>query len=194
VVTQTTVPAVYEPVTDTRGLGDAMLALNPQQRAFVLAYVETGGQDQTRAAHLAGYGGTDNSRRVQAHRLAHDDKVLRAIREVADKRVRSGALLGAEVVLEIAKDPTHKDRFKAAQSLMDRSGMLVPTKVEHEHIHRTEADDERIARLIGVARQLGMDPRQLLGSVGVTVDAEFKVVDTTPAPPEMSAAGLEDLL
>lgn len=178
-------PAI-PPITDTTGLGKAMIALNPQQRAFVFAYVETGGQDATRAALMAGYSMTnDNARRVTAHRLAHDPRVQAAIKEVADARLRQGAILGAEVLIAIAGDPTHKDRMKAAVELLNRSGLLVTPTVNH--VHRSEDDVDRVQRIVNMATQLGLDPRELLGSAGVTVDAEFKVVQNggrRPAPPQ----------
>lgn len=185
---QTRAVAIYEPVVETRGLGPAMLAILPQQRAFVYALVETGGQDNTKAAALAGYGGTPGSTRVQAHRLAHDPKVLDAIREVADERLRSGAILGAEVLIEIAKDPTHKDRFRSAVELMNRAGMLVATRIEHRVVHQHD-DAALIARVQELAKTLDMDPKLLLGSAGVITDAEFEVV--APQPPAAAAASNE---
>lgn len=187
---------IYEPVTDTRKMGPAMVALEPKQRAFVLAFVDTGGQDATKAARMAGYGGDNpQSVRVTAHRLTHDAKVLEAIREVADSRIRSEALMAMEVIVEIAKDPTHKDRFAAAKEIANRSGLMVVQK--SEVVHRTEDEADKIKRIIALARGLGVDPRQLLGSAGVVLDADFEVVSTTalPAPePEGSTDGLEDLL
>lgn len=197
-----------EPITETHGLGPAMIALNPQQRAFVLAYVETGGQDQTRAAVLSGYGVTPGSQKVAGYRLAHDPKILAAIKEVADQRLRSGALLGAEVLIAIAQNPVHKDQLKAATELLNRGGLIVRQEVEH--IHRSETEAEQVKKIVSLARELGLDPKQLLGSAGVTVDADFKVVSNgkgqpQPEPeepeevdaefePAASAAGLEDLL
>ena len=51
--------------------GPAMAALNPKQRAFVLAYVLLTNADATAAARLAGYedNGSGQSIRVQGFRL-----------------------------------------------------------------------------------------------------------------------------
>lgn len=194
-ITPEVVNGIYQPVTDTRRLGPAMTALEPKQRAFVLALVDTGGQDATKAARMAGYGGENpQSVRVTAHRLTHDAKVLEAIREVADSRIRSEALMAMEVIVEIAKDVTHKDRFAAAKEIANRSGLMVVNKVEHAHVHRTEDEDEKIKRIIQLAKGLGVDPRTLLGSAGVTLDAEFEVVQSVALPAPGSAEGLEDLL
>ncbi len=109
-------------------LGPAMQALNEGQRNFVIALLETGAKDNTLAAEMAGYSGTQGSRKVQAYRLIHNPKVLAAIREEGERRLRSGAILGASVLIEIASDTMHKDRFKAAVELLNRSGLLVETQ------------------------------------------------------------------
>ena len=196
--TEITPAVAYPPIEAYAGMGPAMRKISPQQRAFVVALLETGGQDHTKAARLAGYGGANpGSARVQAHRLMTADHILAAIREEAEKRISSHALLGAEVLVEIAKDVTHKDRMKAAVELMNRSGMLVAQKVEHEHVHRVEDDADKVRRVAALATKLGLDPKELLGQAGVTVDANFEIVHTQalPAPVENgSADGLEDLL
>jgi hypothetical protein len=79
-------------------------------------------------------------------------------------------------------------RLKAATELLNRSGLHAHT----EHTVKVERQlDERqqIERIRDLALRLGMDPRAVLGTVGVT-DAEFEVI----SGPTLSAAGLEDLL
>jgi hypothetical protein len=101
--------------------------------------------------------------------------------------VRSGAILGASVLHEIAGDVMHKDRFKAGVELLNRSGLLVETQ------HRVTVEDNRSSKeiedaIILLARRNGLDPRTLLGHSPAkpdAVDAEFE---------ELSSEGLEDLL
>lgn len=179
-------------------MGPALAKLLPQQRAFVRALIATGGGDNTKAARLAGYGGTNpQSAHVQASRLAHNPKVVEAIREEAERTIRASVALGAGVLVEIAKDAMHKDRFKAANALLDRGGMLLVQKSEVLHHHLT--DEKSVTERITVlAERLGLDPVLLLGNVGSpvgrlaslsgpVVDAEFTEVST-------GAEGLEDLL
>lgn len=192
--------AIIEPVEDTRGLGPAMKAINPQQRAFVMALLETGGQDNTLAARMAGYGGDSATGvRTTAYRLAHDAKVVEAIREHADKTIRSSVALGASVLVEIARDTMHKDRFKAANALLDRGGLLLVQKSEVHHTHTDGTTKEMIAEIVALAEKMGIDPAQLLGQgagsmpgsrrlSGPVVDAEF----TEVAEPTLE--GLEDLI
>lgn len=165
-------------------LGPKMLALTEAQRAFVIALVTTGGGNNAQAAAIAGYGGSDVAQRVAGHHLAHNPKVQEAIREEAEKRLRSGALLGASVLIEVAMDPLHKDRVKAAESLLNRSGLLVETqqKITVEHIDsRSTAEIQR--QTLALAERLGVKLPQIESRV---IDAECEEVGTLE--------GLDDIL
>lgn len=195
-MTQATAPhsQTYPPVLDTAGLGKAMAKLSPQQRAWVQSYVDTGGKSATASAGAAGYApGNYDAQKVQGWKLKHNPDVLAAIRELAEKRVSANAAYAMDVLVEIAQDPTHKDRFRAATEIANRSGMIVAQKVEHTH----EVGVTGLAmvdRIKLLAKSLGMDPSHLLGRA--YTDAEFVEVKALPAPaePAMSAVGLEDLL
>lgn len=177
-------------------LGKAMRALVPQQRAFVYCLVETGG-NATSAARAAGYGaeGTkeqrDNACRVRGYQLAHNPKVLAAIKEEADKRLHSGALLAASALLEMVNDPLNKNRFKAAVELLNRGGLIVETKHTVNVNHSTSSDRETIDKITLLAKQMGLDPSRLLGQAGVVIDAEFE--DVTDAPPQSPSDPGSDL-
>lgn len=170
--------------------GPCMTICTEQERTFVVAYLETGGRNHTTAAQIAGFGAGNNaSARQQGWRLVHRPRVLAAIREEADKRLKTGAILGASVLIEIAETPGHKDQMKAAVELLNRAGLIVATK------HEVEVTDNRttstlLARVHELAQRLDIDPRKLLGqATGAPqiVDAEFEDV-------ERGADGLEDLL
>lgn len=196
------VASYYPPVPLDPKMGPAMAKLSPQQRAWVNAYLDTGCKSKTLAARMAGYAveGREQSVRAAGYRLAHDEDVLAAIKELADKKVRSGAFVAMAVLQEIANDATHKDRFKAAVEIANRTGMIVAHKVEHEHAVSLDAKQvyEQIKEL---ARELNMTPTQaakLLGTAGYT-EAEFVPVEaqqvlTDAREPAMSSEGLEDLL
>src|SRR3954447_5752449 len=113
------VVAVSAPEPDE--LGPAMLALDERRRKFVVAYIGDS-RDATRCATAAGYGGTEGSLRVQAHRLMHSSKIIAAIKEEADKRLNSAAYIAGGGLTEIATDPEHRDRQKACDSILDRTG------------------------------------------------------------------------
>lgn len=178
-------------------LGPAMQALNPRQREFVGHMLDLGSDigAQSRAAVLAGYSTESaNSLRVTAHRLAHDKKVLAAIKEEAERRMQSGAIMAASVIMEIAATPNHKDQLKAAERLLGQSGLAVATR------HEIDIKDERgtqdlLARAAVLAKSLGMDPIKLLGrfqeQLPAPIDAEFEEVSEECVH---SSDGLEDLL
>lgn len=170
-------------------LGPAMRALNPQQRAFVIAMGEVTDGNQTTAALMAGYGAdsaTDAQRkaaaRVRGSVLAQDPKVLAAIKECAEKRLHSGALIATKALLEMVNDPLDKNRFKAACRLLDQAGLVVVTQHQVTHVHGQNSDKETIARITDLASKLGIDANKLLGQTGPVIDAEFEEIPNDPAP------------
>jgi hypothetical protein len=103
-------PTVPDPEVD--GLGPAMLACNPAQRRFALAAVMYPLAKDWQIAKAAGYPDRSHgSLRVAAHRCFHSERVLAAIRECADKEVRSGAMLGIATIKKIARSDGHRDQF-----------------------------------------------------------------------------------
>jgi len=155
---------------DPATFGPAMLDLTEKQQRYVIALLETGGTNETQAALMAGYG---TGYETRAYELSRNPKVLAALREEADKRLRSGALLAASKLIEIAMDKQHKDQFKACTELLNRGGLIVQT--QHKLIiEDTRSDDEVIKRVASMAKSMGMDPKAVLANVGVEyVDAEF---------------------
>jgi len=149
-----------------------MRALTPRQKVFVDAVLSMGRLNQMEAARKAGYTGNDETMRVTGHRLAHDPKIRAAILEEAQARMEVGGALAVEVLVDIAGDPTHKDRLKAAQAILDRVGLHTRTehKVTVEHVD----DAGKIEAIKLLASRLGIDAAKLLGHA--TVDAEFEEV------------------
>jgi len=190
---------LYQPVTNPRGYGKAMAAILPKQRAFVIAFVETGGQSASKAARISGYGGTPSSTRVAASRLMHDEGVLAAIREETDKKLRGSLLLGFSALEEIAKDAFHKDRLKAATELLNRGGLLLATTHNvNVNVSTPQGDKEVLDKITVLAARLGLDPQLLIGKARGSaapveddaIDADWEdVEDDTP-----TSDGLEDLL
>lgn len=170
--------------------GKAFQALNDRQQRFVIAMCENGGANAKRCAQIAGYTGDDNTLGVTAHRLSHDDKVLAALKEEADRRLRGGAVLGASVLVEIANDPTHKDRFRAADRLLERAGLLV-IQTNKNIVEHTVNEEDVKTRIAKAARELGLDPKVFLGAAAAQlpapIDAEFTVIE-----PERVLVEVED--
>jgi phage terminase small subunit len=189
----------YPPIPDEPGMPPAYAKISPMQRAWLHAYLDAGDENATAAARRAGYGkeGTD-AQKNQACKQAgyhniHDADILEAIRELAHEKFRQAGYLATARLMELVKDPTHKDHFKAIERVLAQNGMIAALQIEHNHnVNVTEED--QIEKVKQLAARLGIDPRTLLGSA--YTDAEFVEVKvlTAPEEPAMSSAGLEDLL
>lgn len=152
--------------------GKAMNALNGREKKFVLAMLNQGANKHAakRAAKEAGY--SEN----YGWTLMRDSGILAALREEATKRVAGAALSGVEIMLEIANDPSHKDRFRAAKELAALNGFTAEQRIVVEHI--SEDSKQQLRQIREMAAQLGMDAGQLIKAAGI-IDAEFE--DVTPA-------------
>lgn len=157
-------------------IGPCMRDLTEPQRAFVKNYVANGGSNELDAAFRAGFGETSQSAAGAADRMMKMPRILSAIREEADKRLKSGAVLAASVLVEIASNRMHRDQYKAAVELLNRAGLVVEgvSRVIVED-HRTE--EEIVRRITDLSSKLGIDPKKLLGND--VVDAEFTEVPGT---------------
>lgn len=155
--------------------GPAMLALTEPQQSFVLHYCNTGGVNAAEAARRAGYGNTAEAQANIASKMLRQPRILAALREVADRRLKSGAIMAASAIVEIASDPQHRDRFKAANELLNRAGLVVEgvSRVIVED-HRTVEEIER--RVTDLAVRLGIDPAKLLGQSQV-IEGDFEELD-----------------
>ncbi len=168
------------PDPEEPGLGPAMRALNPAQRRFALAAVMFPLAKDWQIAKAAGYSDRSHgSLRVAAHRLFHDDKVLAAIRECADKEVRSGLMLGLATIKKIARSDFHKDQFKAANTLAGLNGFAVAQNINVNQTVTDHSGQAIMARIKALAEKHGLDPQKLLGRrEAEPIDAEFVEVKT----------------
>jgi len=171
--------------SDTKGLGPAMRALTQKQRQFVYALLETGTNDHTQAARLAGYK-ADNmaSLRVSAYQTAHNPKVQAALHEEAEKRLGAAKIMAVSELVRIAESGVdERTRLKAISMLLNRAGLHEKTEhkvtVEHE-----EGSGDLLARITYLAGALGVDASRLIGSATplkalppAATDAEFEEVE-----------------
>lgn len=150
--------------------GRAMSALSDQRREFVLEMMRQGCNPKAaqRAAIACGYSET------YGYELMRDEAILAALREEATKRLAGAALVGVNVMLEIAQDETHRDRFKAAKELAAINGFTAEQRIVVEHVsHDTKA---MIAEIRRMAADVGLDPKVLIERAGI-VEAEFTEVE-----------------
>jgi hypothetical protein len=161
---------------DLDALGPAMLACNPGQRRFVLAALQFPTGKDWQLAKAAGYSQSSHGylRRV-AHSLKHNEKVIAAMREEADKQLRSNALLGVSVIAKIARTDGHRDQLKAAEALADRVGFhrMTEHKVSVEH----KRPQDIIDLAVRLAKEIGVAEEKLLGhNRAAVLEGEFVVV------------------
>jgi phage terminase small subunit len=170
------VPAIFKVPAETL-LGPKMQALTEKQRLFVVAMAELGTFDYTRCARAAGYSAeSENGLRVTAHRLAHDEKIQAAMHEEAQRRMNVGGFIGVSVAAEIATDPIHKDRLKAAGMLMDRSGLHAKSEHTVKVQDQSRTEEALLERAKQLAGELGFNQADVLKAIGV-IDAESREVE-----------------
>lgn len=172
---------------DEEQMGPAMRELTPQQRIYVCALVDGGSQmRQKDAAVLAGFAHPNQA----SNRLLQHQGVQEAIKEMALARLRSSALVGADVLISLAQDirAPHSVQLKAAERLLDQAGLIVATKHEVS-VERKLSREEKLEKAVRICQILGLDPREKLGMIGVAVDAEFREV-----PKEVEPDPLADIL
>src|SRR5262249_9665056 len=122
---------------------------------------------RVQAAKLAGYGkiSTPHVLNSIAQDLLSKRRVIELIEEVTRKQIRSSAPEAIAAVREIIADPEHRDRLKAAQTILER---IEPTlqrldvRVKHEAVDR---DGEAVAYLRKL-RALGGSREKLGQEVG----------------------------
>jgi hypothetical protein len=133
--------------------GPAMLALpTDRHRAFVRALyqVKPGWGANVKAAKLAGFGTPSSSAQSMAtiaSRLAHDERVLEAIREEDEKRIRSSAPRAISALSRLVENPKHKDHARGIAMVLDR---VHPAETRHlvdVHHHAVDHSAEAVAQL-----------------------------------------------
>jgi phage terminase small subunit len=144
------VPEISDPSFES--LGPAMLALNPAQRRFVCAALIFPTGKDWQIAKAAGYASASHGAlRHTAWRLMHDEKIIEAMHEEADKRLRGSALLGVSVITKIARTDGHRDQLKAAEALLNRLGMHEMTE------HKVSVEHKQPAQILELAARLAKD-------------------------------------
>ena len=131
--------------------GPAMSALSDRHKAFVLALyqIRPGHGAQVKAAKLAGFGtstSTPGSWNSIATRIAHDERILAALHEEDQKRIRASAPRAIRALQHLIEDPEHKDHARGIGMVLDR---VHPLETRHtvDVVHRIDHDAEAVAQL-----------------------------------------------
>lgn len=189
--TKTVKPAA--PAEAPSGWGPKMSALPVMRQRFVLALIEQADSGQkpnyTDAAREAGFSTrSDTSLRVHGSMLAADPKIQEALEEVIQGRIKSAMPLAVSMLEGVLENPQHKDHAKVAMSVLDRGGLGVVQKVQHEVRTDLLNDAQVMAQIkilaVALADAFGVTPEQaalVLGgpkvAAGIT-DAVYEEVPT----------------
>ena len=172
--------------------GPAMLKLSPLQRNYVIALLETGSDNKTYAARLAGYADNANTKFI-AHRLSRDPNVLAAIKEETQRRFDEHLPLAQSVILEIASHgEKDADRLAASKLLLGLGGMSMVDKKEVTVV--TTSLPALIERGRILAAERNIDFKQLMSVLKINeeiIDANFTEVPSTAVVPSVSPGPTE---
>lgn len=129
-----------------------LTTLSEKHRVFVLNYIGNG-RNGAGAAIAAGYAKSGAS--AVAITLLHREDVGHALLACAKAMISKGALIGVDVMIEIAEDVGHKDRYAAAKHLAAIGG-LVATQKHEVKVERVVSQDEKLKMLQGMAEKMGL--------------------------------------
>ncbi len=146
--------------------GPKMRVLTEKQRRFVFAMVTSPGLPQWRYAEMAGYEGGTSVTKVKACNLLQDERISQAIHECAGMRLRSGALVAAECLMELAasKEAPTAIRLRASEALLDRVGLSGQQNINVKHEHTDLTGKAMMERIKELAAKHGLDAAALLGA------------------------------
>lgn len=151
--------------------------LSEKMQRFVWEWTHNG-CDGGKAATAAGYAKTS-----AFHFLKRQD-VIDAITALTDRMLHATTIPAIVALEEVVKDPFHKDRVKAALAILNRTGW--PEVQEHRvKVEKVPDEQAMIEAAIGMAKKLGIDPAQLLGSNTPMIELHavtVPVVDVLPEP------------
>lgn len=147
---------------DVENLGPAMAECTPPERKFVRALFDDDGQKRglfARAAKAAGYSATSNDGLSRAaNKLFHRPRVIAAIQELTKLLIRKDAPMAVRTVREIMSDKSHRDRLKAARTVLERVDAVEQHhKVDVEINDRRKSHDEQAIEILRYYKSLGLD-------------------------------------
>jgi len=142
-----------ELVTENANMPASFAALTERQKLFVIALLKwgSGKGNRKRCAKEAGYTGDDNTLRVTAYQLFHDQRIQKALHEVAAAHLGSYQLFAVEGIADMAEGARDESvKLKALLALADRTGFAAAQNinVKHEDVNRSE--DQLVEKLVAL--------------------------------------------
>ncbi len=148
-----------------------MSVLTDLQRKYVLAMSVNPFATPSEWARMAGYSQHSAGSRKAGHDCRRNPKVEAAVFEVAQAMLYTeGPMLAAAGLLAIAKNPNHGNHMRALETLANRVGLHETTE-HHLTVTKTLTADEKMDRLLSLAKKHGLDPQLLLGGNSVSREA-----------------------
>jgi phage terminase small subunit len=148
---------------------------NDRERRFVKFMIQSGG-NKTLSAMMAGYSPNNrDAAAVTGFNLAKRPRIAAAITDLCRVVLGSDGIAAATAAyLEIARDPTHKDRAKAVSKLVDLA--FPPTqRVEVEHNDWRQKQAEKIEFAKQVSLERGIPIENILGPNHISRDFDGHV-------------------
>ncbi len=157
-------------------LGPAMQSLPPQQRLFAITYIHNGG-DGAKAARAAGYSDAGGGCRSRAYEFLRAKRMQMALQELGAARFAAMGPQALDAVGNLVMMPEHKDHFAATKYILGQAGHREVKEVEHVP---GSTPEQKIARIMKLAAEQGLDPKVLLGENAI--DVEFETIDEHGIP------------
>lgn len=127
--------------------------LSERQAAFVAEYVKRGGKkgSATKAALAAGYSvNSPKAARVRASELLRNPKIISALRDELMQRMNIAAVLGVNVLIDLAQNGPPHVRLSAAKELIDRGyirlGLQVVRTDQSESPHHIQTRLDKLCQ------------------------------------------------
>ena len=143
--------------------------LSERERRF--AHLIAQGRGKRQAAIEAGY--SPGGAHSQGTRLLQRERILNAIRRIAEKNIVAGIGVGAAVLIRLARGAQSEDvQLRAAQALLDRAGLpLIKTTRTHHLFTDNRSEAELIEHVKRLAAELKVAlPAGLIEGYGEPVD------------------------
>jgi hypothetical protein len=175
--------------------GPAMMRLTERQRAFVVALVTgpPGHGCLTRTYLAAGYqpNGDRSLAGKGTYRLSRDERVLAAISEEARKIVRVHHPEVSQALLQVIRNPDHKDHVRAIGMVLDR---VDPVTTRHDMtvVHKVVDPDQEALEELRAARHIGATREKLIELFGFNGLERLEALEAVEKAQRAASAKLID--
>jgi hypothetical protein len=143
-------------------LGPKMRALRTDLQRRFCWLMASGMYNPTDAARQVGYSDAAEGRKVQAHRLMHDPRVLDALEEATKATLKGLGPVAVRRAKEILDDRKHPYHGRMVEGILDRAGYAPRTEHSVRVEHSVDVRElEELARRL--AAETGVSATKFLG-------------------------------